>query len=120
MSGPGSSVACAGCAACAGWGRVAYWLVPDSLDGEFLIRNDRLLFAGTFRSYIDRQTYLFGQYEDEAISLFLQLLAERAGSGRFSTSARMSALTVSRSHSASSRCMRSNRTRICGARLNAI
>jgi hypothetical protein len=47
-----------------GWPRVAGWLVPPDLSGPFVVSNRGILFAGDLRSYIDRQTYLFGQYEE--------------------------------------------------------
>jgi FkbM family methyltransferase len=64
-----------------GWRRLASALVPAALDHDFVIANDGVRFAGTLSSYIDRQTYLFGQYEQDLIDLFLGQVADRARSG---------------------------------------
>jgi FkbM family methyltransferase len=48
--------------------------------GPFVISNDGIAFAGDLGSYIDRQTYLFGQYEEASIELFLsRVLSHRKG-----------------------------------------
>lgn len=53
-----------------GWTRFANWLVPEHVGGEFLVANDGVLFAGNLESFVDRQTYLFGQYEERSLELF--------------------------------------------------
>jgi FkbM family methyltransferase len=54
-----------------GWQRMVNWLIPPNTSGEFTVRNDGLIFAGNIDSFIDRQVYLFGNYEEKAIRLFL-------------------------------------------------
>ncbi|MEQ1802929.1 MAG: FkbM family methyltransferase [Gammaproteobacteria bacterium] len=54
-----------------GWQRLVNTLVSPGLSGTFVIENDGMAFAGELASYIDRQMYLFGQYEEQAIQLFL-------------------------------------------------
>ncbi len=57
-----------------GWGRFVNWLVPSRVAGPFVIVNDGLAFAGDLGSYIDRHTYLLGQYEERSLDLFLSLV----------------------------------------------
>lgn len=53
-----------------GWQRAASWFGGRSTR-PFLIQNGRRWFEGNFNSFIDRQVYLFGGYEEEMIDLFL-------------------------------------------------
>ena len=46
-----------------GWRRVSELLLPASPKGAFQVTNDFGVFAGDLSSYIDRQTYLYGDYE---------------------------------------------------------
>jgi FkbM family methyltransferase len=55
-----------------GWGRLVNWLVPFDTAGAFVVRNEGVTFAGDLGSFLDRQTYLFGQYEEQSIDLFLR------------------------------------------------
>ena len=59
-----------------GWGSLVHRLVPESACGPFTIRNGSVAFTGDLGSHVDRHTYLFGQYEAEAIDLFLGLVPE--------------------------------------------
>lgn len=56
------------------------WLVPESVTGSFLVRNEGIAFAGDLASFLDRHTYLYGQYERDSIDLFLSCVPpERRG-----------------------------------------
>jgi FkbM family methyltransferase len=52
-----------------GWRRLAQAIAGQS--GSFVVTNDGIRFAGDMGSYIDRQIYLFGDYERDLIRLFL-------------------------------------------------
>ena len=54
-----------------GWRRLVNALLPADLAGPFVVATDGVAFAGDLASYIDRQMYLFGQYEEQDIQLFL-------------------------------------------------
>jgi FkbM family methyltransferase len=58
-----------------GWHRAAGWLVPADTEGRFLVRNGSLLFAGDIESYIEREMYLFGDYEGLEIEQFLNVIS---------------------------------------------
>jgi len=60
--------------------RVVDSIVPASASAEFLVVNDGTTFAGNLRSFIDRNVYLFGNYEEQLIELFLSIVPpERRG-----------------------------------------
>jgi FkbM family methyltransferase len=61
-----------------GWHRVVNWLVPGNAAGPFVIQNEELRFAGDISSFIDRQMYLFGDYEGLEIEQFLKITQHRA------------------------------------------
>ena len=54
-----------------GWQRLVNWLVPVQCAGHFRVENDRRLFEGDLKSFVDRNVYLFGGYEKERIERFL-------------------------------------------------
>lgn len=54
-----------------GWGALANVLAPARLTGPFTVSNAGIAFSGDIGSFIDRETYLFGQYEERPIRLFL-------------------------------------------------
>lgn len=58
-----------------GWRRVAEAIGGRS--GAFTVHNDGIWFAGNMDSYIDRQIYLFGDYERALIRLFLEACPRR-------------------------------------------
>lgn len=61
-----------------GWQRIANIVAPQRLCGPFLVANrvngKQTYFAGDVASFIDRQMYLFGNYEADPISRFLALI----------------------------------------------
>ena len=57
-----------------GWKRFTNYMLPASTDGEFCVDNDGVRFAGNIASFIDRQVFLFGEYERRSIALFLSLI----------------------------------------------
>jgi FkbM family methyltransferase len=59
-----------------GWHRAVNWIVPPNAGGRFLVRNGSLLFAGDIESYIEREMYLFGDYEGLEIDQFLANIGE--------------------------------------------
>jgi FkbM family methyltransferase len=59
-----------------GWYRLANWLVPSDARGGFVVINDGIVFAGDIESFIDRQMYLFGNYDEFAILDFISCVAE--------------------------------------------
>ncbi|MEO6247559.1 MAG: FkbM family methyltransferase [Sphingomicrobium sp.] len=62
------------------WHRLVERLVPEDAERAFLIQNDGLWFKGAMDSFIERQTYLFGQYEAPFITAFLAAIpADRRG-----------------------------------------
>jgi len=58
-----------------GWRRIAQRIGGRS--GAFVVENDGIRFAGDMASFVDRQIYLFGDYERENIRLFLQACPKR-------------------------------------------
>lgn len=63
-----------------GWQRFVNWLVPDHC-ASFTICNGKTNFAGDIGSYVDRQVYLFGDYESREIEIFLsQVSSVKRGS----------------------------------------
>ncbi len=58
-----------------GWRRLAQAI--GGRRGAFTVENDGIRFAGDMGSYIDRQVYLFGDYERELIALFLAACPRR-------------------------------------------
>ena len=60
-----------------GWHWLTRVLVPERAF-DFDVRNGDFRFCGNFISHIDRQVYLYGGYEREKISVFLNLLADDA------------------------------------------
>ena len=63
-----------------GWRRIANHLVAPDRRQEFEITNDGLAFRGNLESFVDREIYLFGGYEQPLINQFVDLIpAERRG-----------------------------------------
>lgn len=63
-----------------GWRRLSGMLLPERPRGAFRVKNDFGVFAGDLSSYIDRQVYLYGDYEAEylrALKRFLPLERQR-------------------------------------------
>ena len=60
-----------GLAGVRGWQRLVNWLVPVTCAGCFRVDNNGRLFEGDLKSFIDRNVYLFGGYEDQQIERFL-------------------------------------------------
>ena len=58
-----------------GWERVASIMSPPGEAGDFVVRNATGVFAGDMTSFIERQLYLFGGYEDEMLDLFRSFMA---------------------------------------------
>lgn len=56
-----------------GWNRIANAFVGNT-KGGFQINNDGIWFSGNLGSYIERQCYLFGGYEQDQINLFLAMI----------------------------------------------
>ena len=54
-----------------GWGRVVDRLVPTGATGAFVVDNNGTRFAGDLGSYIDRQMYLYGEYEEPCLADFM-------------------------------------------------
>lgn len=54
-----------------GWRRTVAAMMNGRHVGDFVVVNKTGVFAGALSSYIDRQIYLFGGYENEEISEFL-------------------------------------------------
>ncbi len=61
----------------AGWRRVVQSSLPADVSGAFRVANETGKFAGDLSSYIDRNLYLFGGYEDEKIATFVSLVPPR-------------------------------------------
>jgi FkbM family methyltransferase len=57
-----------------GWRRVVNAAVPPDVAGAFVAETNGIVFAGDLSSFIDRQMYLFGQYEEQDIELFLGVI----------------------------------------------
>ena len=57
-----------------GWRRFSAALLPSHLDGAFEVRNGCRAFAGNLNSFIDREIYLMGGYEDDLIAAFLECI----------------------------------------------
>jgi FkbM family methyltransferase len=57
-----------------GWGRLVQRLIPEDANTKFLIKNNGIWCAGALDSFIERQTYLFGQYEAKNIAAFLSVI----------------------------------------------
>lgn len=57
-----------------GWGRLSSFLVPKSVSGPFVVKNRTGLFSGDLSSFIDRNIYLYGGYEQEQINSFVALI----------------------------------------------
>jgi len=57
-----------------GWRRLAAAMLPDELDGEFEVLNKYGIFAGNLNSYIEREIYLMGGYEEGQIEAFLNIV----------------------------------------------
>ena len=57
-----------------GWGRIVNALIPLNSAGKFVVVNKGVAFAGDIGSYIDRQVYLFGNYEEQCIDHFISLV----------------------------------------------
>jgi len=49
-------------------------LAPPEISAPFRVSNDGIAFEGNISSYLDRETYLFGQYEKDSIDCFLSLV----------------------------------------------
>lgn len=57
-----------------GWQRLANAVVPQDASLEFVTRNGAVTFSGNLESFIDRQIYLYGGYEEDLIVAFLELV----------------------------------------------
>jgi FkbM family methyltransferase len=57
-----------------GWGRIANLFVPPDAEGAFAVENPSGWFAGDLASFVDRQMYLYGEYEGELIREFLSIV----------------------------------------------
>lgn len=57
-----------------GWRRIAEFLAPSQIAGSFQVQNESGIFAGDLSSYIDRQIYLYGDYEASYIRQLLPFL----------------------------------------------
>jgi FkbM family methyltransferase len=62
-----------------GWRRLTSLMAPPSVRGHFRVDNDGVIFDGDVGSFIEREIYLYGGYERDAIALFLSLCAGRRG-----------------------------------------
>jgi FkbM family methyltransferase len=63
-----------------GWERFSAVLVPWDRAAAFVVQNRSGLFAGDLSSWIDRQMYLVGAYEEDAIRQFISILpSDRRG-----------------------------------------
>jgi FkbM family methyltransferase len=63
-----------------GWQRLMNVVVPSDPAQEFVARNGNIVFTGSLASFIDRQLYLYGGYEEQQIARFLELVpASRRG-----------------------------------------
>lgn len=58
-----------------GWRRVVD-LLASPTHSEFAVENRGAWFAGNLSSFIDREIYLFGRYEDRQIAHFLVAIPE--------------------------------------------
>ena len=59
-----------------GWGRIVNALIPLNSAGKFVVVNNGVAFSGDIGSYIDRQVYLFGDYEEQCIDQFISLVPQ--------------------------------------------
>src|SRR5580698_2349235 len=59
-----------------GWHRAVDWIVPSDTGGSFLVHNGSLVFSGDIESYIEREMYLFGDYEGLEIQQFLNVTSQ--------------------------------------------
>lgn len=61
-----------------GWRRMAGMFTPPTVEGAFVVANHaggrETFFAGNLSSFIDRQMYLFGEYEGDQMRAFIDLL----------------------------------------------
>jgi len=57
-----------------GWGRIADLFVPLDTEGVFAVENPTGWFAGDLASFVDRQMYLYSEYEGELIREFLSTI----------------------------------------------
>lgn len=57
-----------------GWKRLTAALLPNRMEGEFEIANKHGRFAGNLNSFIDREIYLMGGYEEDQIEAFLKII----------------------------------------------
>ena len=57
-----------------GWRRIADALAPFGLEAPFRVTNGSVVFEGNVSSFVDREIYLFGQYEHDAIAMFLAMV----------------------------------------------
>lgn len=55
-----------------GWGRLSDRLAPTGVNGAFRVVNGDAVFEGNISSFIDRLVYLYGEYEQQVIELFLK------------------------------------------------
>jgi FkbM family methyltransferase len=60
-----------------GWTSIVNWVVPNH-QGGFIVRNGKTNFAGNFQSFIDRQVYLFGGYEQNQIYSFISCIPQNS------------------------------------------
>ena len=57
-----------------GWRRLTAALLPNGLEGEFEVANKYGTFAGNLNSFIEREIYLMGGYEEDRIEAFLKIV----------------------------------------------
>jgi FkbM family methyltransferase len=57
-----------------GWRRLAAIFAPPNQIAPFRVWNNGIVFEGNISSFLDREIYLFGQYEQENIDLFLGMV----------------------------------------------
>jgi FkbM family methyltransferase len=58
-----------------GWRRLAAIFAPPNRMAQLRVCNNGIWFEGDISSYLDRETYLFGQYEEKQIDLFLSMVS---------------------------------------------
>ena len=64
-----------------GWRRVVDLLAPAGHNAPFRVSNGGVEFEGNVSSFVDRELYLFGHYEHDAIEMFMASLPLAPGRG---------------------------------------
>jgi len=57
-----------------GWRRIANRLASSGTSGSFIVENNGLVFQGDVSSFLEREIYLFGEYEGDLVKLFLSCI----------------------------------------------